>query len=204
MIRYVLQFKCNIFSLNQKKYVKFIVFYLRIGSLRKERIPRFPAPDRSAGKRGRRPHTYYLIVRNAPKQDAEALFGFESAAYIYKLFNNTLRRRRFREIRENSIFPRGMSDTGFRSGKARPPTSGGGSSPARRTAGTQPRPSPENTVLTGDLPTPGRKIPRNRNSGGCTRPSDRTDHSAVFTYPSFCSSVLRLFSISVRGIGSRS
>ena len=130
MIRYVLQFKCNIFSLNQKKYVKFIVFYLRIGSLRKERIPRFPAPDRSAGKRGRRPHTYYLIVRNAPKQDAEALFGFESAAYIYKLFNNTLRRRRFREIRENSIFPRGMSDTGFRSGKARPPTSGGGSSPA--------------------------------------------------------------------------
>lgn len=126
MIRYVLQFKCNIFSLNQKKYVKFIVFYLRIGSLRKERIPRFPAPDRSAGKRGRRPHTYYLIVRNAPKQDAEALFGFESAAYIYKLFNNTLRRRRFREIRENSIFPRGMSDTGFRSGKARPPTSGGG------------------------------------------------------------------------------
>lgn len=126
MIRYVLQFKCNIFSLNQKKYVKFIVFYLRIGSLRKERIPRFPAPDRSAGKRGRRPHTYYLIVRNAPKQDAEALFGFESAAYIYKLFNNTLRRRRFREIRENSIFPRGMSGTGFRSGKARPPTSGGG------------------------------------------------------------------------------
>ena len=123
MIRYVLQFKCNIFSLNQKKYIKFIVFYLRIGSLRKERIPRFPAPDRSAGKRGRRPHTYYLIVRNAPKQDAEALFGFESAAYIYKLFNNTLRRRRFREIRENSIFPRGMSDTGFRSGKARPPTS---------------------------------------------------------------------------------
>lgn len=104
MIRYVLQFKCNIFSLNQKKYVEFIVFYLRIGSLRKERIPRFPAPDRSAGKRGRRPHTYYLIVRNAPKQDAEALFGFESAAYIYKLFNNTLRRRRFREIRENSIF----------------------------------------------------------------------------------------------------
>lgn len=104
MIRYVLQFKCNIFSLNQKKYVKFIVFYLRIGSLRKERIPRFPAPDRSAGKRGRRPHTYYLIVRNAPKQDAEALFGFESAAYIYKLFNNALRRRRFREIRENSIF----------------------------------------------------------------------------------------------------
>lgn len=126
MIRYVLQFKCNIFSLNQKKYVEFIVFYLRIGSLRKERIPRFPAPDRSAGKRGRRPHTYYLIVRNAPKQDAEALFGFESAAYIYKLFNNTLRRRRFREIRENSIFPRGMSGTGFRSGKARPPTSGGG------------------------------------------------------------------------------
>lgn len=119
MIRYVLQFKCNIFSLNQKKYVEFIVFYLRIGSLRKERIPRFPAPDRSAGKRGRRPHTYYLIVRNAPKQDAEALFGFESAAYIYKLFNNTLRRRRFREIRENSIFPRGMSGTGFRSGKAR-------------------------------------------------------------------------------------
>ena len=104
MIRYVLQFKCNIFSLNQKKYVKFIVFYLRIGSLRKERIPRFPVPDRSAGKRGRRPHTYYLIVRNAPKQDAEALFGFESAAYIYKLFNNTLQRRRFREIRENSIF----------------------------------------------------------------------------------------------------
>ena len=104
MIRYVLQFKCNIFSLNQKKYVKFIVFYLRIGSLRKERIPRFPVPDRSAGKRGRRPHTYYLIVRNAPKQDAEALFGFESAAYIYKLFNNALRRRRFREIRENSIF----------------------------------------------------------------------------------------------------
>ena len=126
MIRYVLQFKCNIFSLNQKKYVKFIVFYLRIGSLRKERIPRFPAPDRSAGKRGRRLHTYYLIVRNAPKQDAEAPFGFESAAYIYKLFNNTLRRRHFREIRKNSIFPRGMSGTGFRSGKARPPTSGGG------------------------------------------------------------------------------
>lgn len=126
MIRYVLQFKCNIFSLNQKKYVKFIVFYLRIGSLRKERIPRFPAPDRSAGKRGRRPHTYYLIVRNAPKQDAEALFGFESAAYIYKLFNNTLRRRRFREIRENSIFPRGMSGTGFRSGKARPADKRGG------------------------------------------------------------------------------
>lgn len=95
MIRYVLQFKCNIFSLNQKKYVEFIVFYLRIGSLRKERIPRFPVPDRSAGKRGRRLHTYYLIVRNAPKQDAEALFGFESATYIYKLFNNTLRRRRF-------------------------------------------------------------------------------------------------------------
>ena len=126
MIRDVLQFKCNIFSLNQKKYVKFIVFYLRIGSLRKERIPRFPAPDRSAGKRGRRLHTYYLIVRNAPKQDAEAPFGFESAAYIYKLFNNTLRRRHFREIRKNSIFPRGMSGTGFRSGKARPPTSGGG------------------------------------------------------------------------------
>ena len=112
MIRYVLQFKCNIFSLNQKKYVEFIVFYLRIGSLRKERIPRFPAPDRSAGKRGRRLHTYYLIVRNAPKQDAEALFGFESAAYIYKLFNNTLRRRRFREIRENSIFPRGRRQAG--------------------------------------------------------------------------------------------
>lgn len=126
MIRYVLQFKCNIFSLNQKKYVEFIVFYLRIGSLRKERIPRFPVPDRSAGKRGRRLHTYYLIVRNAPKQDAEALFGFESATYIYKLFNNTLRRRRFREIRENSIFPRGMSGTGFRSGKARPPTKRGG------------------------------------------------------------------------------
>ena len=140
MIRYVLQFKCNIFSLNQKKYVKFIVFYLRIGSLRKERIPRFPAPDRSAGKRGRRPHTYYLIVRNAPKQDAEALFGFESAAYIYKLFNNTLRRRRFREIRENSIFPRGMSGTGFRSGKARPPTSGGGARPHRDREAKSPRP----------------------------------------------------------------
>ncbi len=125
MIRYVLQFKCNIFSLNQKKYVKFIVFYLRIGSLRKERIPRFPAPDRSAGKRGRRPHTYYLIVRNAPKQDAEALFGFESAAYIYKLFNNALRRRRFREIRENSIFFRAEC----------PAPASGPEKPGRRQAG---------------------------------------------------------------------
>ena len=140
MIRYVLQFKCNIFSLNQKKYVKFIVFYLRIGSLRKERIPRFPAPDRSAGKRGRRPHTYYLIVRNAPKQDAEALFGFESAAYIYKLFNNTLRRRRFREIRENSIFPRGMSGSGPEKPGRR---QAGGGSPAPGPGGEKPATAPQ-------------------------------------------------------------
>ena len=179
MIRYVLQFKCNIFSLNQKKYV-------RIGSLRKERIPRFPAPDRSAGKRGRRPHTYYLIVRNAPKQDAEALFGFESAAYIYKLFNNTLRRRRFREIRENSIFPRGMSGTGFRSGKARPPTSGGGSSPAPGPGGEKPATAPQGLPQgwRGERCRPEHERPRPHRSpstaGHPRPPADRPPRSHFF------------------------
>lgn len=186
MIRYVLQFKCNIFSLNQKKYVKFIVFYLRIGSLRKERIPRFPAPDRSAGKRGRRPHTYYLIVRNAPKQDAEALFGFESAAYIYKLFNNTLRRRRFREIRENCIFPRGMSGTGFRSGKAWPPTSGGGSSPAPGPGGEKPATAPQGLPQgwRGERCRPEHERPRPHRSpstaGHPRPPADRPPRSHFF------------------------
>lgn len=186
MIRYVLQFKCNIFSLNQKKYVKFIVFYLRIGSLRKERIPRFPAPDRSAGKRGRRPHTYCLIVRNAPKQDAEALFGFESAAYIYKLFNNTLRRRRFREIRENSIFPRGMSGTGFRSGKAWPPTSGGGSSPAPGPGGEKPATAPQGLPQgwRGERCRPEHERPRPHRSpstaGHPRPPADRPPRSHFF------------------------
>lgn len=164
MIRYVLQFKCNIFSLNQKKYIKFIVFYLRIGSLRKERIPRFPAPDRSAGKRGRRPHTYYLIVRNAPKQDAEALFGFESAAYIYKLFNNTLRRRRFREIRENSIF------------RAECPTPASGpEKPGRRQAGGGARPHRNREAKS---PRPHRKVFR---KGGGERGAGRNTKGPVRT-----------------------
>ncbi len=126
MIRYVLQFKCNIFSLNQKKIRKIYRFLLTNREPPKRADSAFPGAGPLRREAG--PSAAYLLFnsRNAPKQDAEALFGFESAAYIYKLFNNTLRRRHFREIRKNSIFPRGMSGTGFRSGKARPPTSGGG------------------------------------------------------------------------------